>query len=65
MTGAFSQVLSNSMVNEVTAGFSHNHYGFRVGTGKLVQSDYTDYYRQNFRSIRLVWSPSGHLAMWR
>jgi hypothetical protein len=46
LTGAFSQVLSNSMVHEMTAGFSHNHYGFRVGTGKLNESDYKDMYRQ-------------------
>jgi hypothetical protein len=48
MTGSHTKVLSNSMVNEAVAGFSHNHYGFRVGTGKLNQSDYTSYYRSNF-----------------
>jgi hypothetical protein len=48
LTGSHTKVLSSSMVNEITAGFSHNHYGFRVGTGKLNQSDYTDYYRSNF-----------------
>ena len=47
VTGAFTQVVSNTMVNEVTAGFSHNHWGFRVGTGNLNASDYTDMYRQN------------------
>jgi hypothetical protein len=47
VTGAFTQVLSNTMVNEVTSGFSHNHWGFRVGTGKLTNSDYTEMYRQN------------------
>jgi Carboxypeptidase regulatory-like domain len=47
VTGAFTQVVSNTMVNEVTAGFSHNHWGFRVGTGKINASDYTDMYRQN------------------
>ncbi len=36
------------MVNEMSAGFSHNHYGFRVGTGKLETEDYTSYYRSNF-----------------
>jgi hypothetical protein len=48
ISGSHTKVLSSSMVNEITAGFSHNHYGFRVGTGKLVMSDYTSYYRQNF-----------------
>jgi hypothetical protein len=47
LTGAVSQVLSPTMVNEITAGFSHNHFGYRVGKGKLVQSDYTSYYREN------------------
>jgi hypothetical protein len=47
VTGSFSKVLSNTMVNEATAGFSHNHWGFRVGTGGLNFADYTDYYRQN------------------
>ena len=45
VTGAFTQVLKSNMVNEITAGFSHNHWGFRVGTGGLNFSDYTDFYR--------------------
>ena len=48
ISGSMTQILSSSMVNELTAGFSHNHYGFRVGTGKLNMDDYTSYYRQNF-----------------
>src|SRR2546425_1721496 len=47
VTGAFTQVLSNSMVNEITTGFSHNHWGFRVGTGRLGLEDYTGMYRQS------------------
>ena len=49
ITGAYSQVLSPTMVNEVTVGFSHNHWGFIVGTspGDLNASDYTNLYRQN------------------
>ena len=35
------------MVNEVTVGFSQNHFGYRVGKGELVQSDYKSYYREN------------------
>ena len=35
VSGSHSKVLSSSMVNEMSAGFSHNHYGFRVGTGEL------------------------------
>jgi hypothetical protein len=46
-TGSLTQILSPSMVNEVTIGYSLNHYGFRVGTGKLNASDYTQYYQQN------------------
>jgi hypothetical protein len=48
VSGSHTKVLSASMVNEATAGFSHNHYGFRVGTGKLNLEDYTSYYRSNF-----------------
>jgi hypothetical protein len=47
VTGTFTQVLSSSMVHEVTAGYSHNHWGFRVGTGKLTDSDYTSLYRSS------------------
>jgi hypothetical protein len=47
LTGAFTQVISSHMVNEVTAGWSQNHWGFKVGTSKLNFGDYTDYYRQN------------------
>ncbi|MBI1872947.1 MAG: carboxypeptidase regulatory-like domain-containing protein [Acidobacteria bacterium] len=47
LTAGFTHVLSDSMVNEATAGFSHNHWGFRVGTGSLNPADYTDMYRQN------------------
>ena len=48
LSGSHSMVLSSSMVNEMSAGFSHNHYGFRVGTGELNMDDYTSYYRSNF-----------------
>jgi hypothetical protein len=48
VSGSHTKVLSSSMVNEITVGFSHNHYGFRVGRGELVMSDYTSYYRENF-----------------
>src|SRR6185503_15655362 len=49
ITGAVSQVISPTTVNEVTLGFSHNHWGFIVGTkpGNLNASDYTAFYRQN------------------
>jgi hypothetical protein len=45
LTGTYTQVLRNTLVNEVIAGISQNHWGFRVGTGSLLASDYTDYYR--------------------
>jgi hypothetical protein len=47
ITGSFSQVLNKTMVHEITVGFSHNHWGFRVGTGSLDASDYSAFYRQN------------------
>src|SRR5262245_2093267 len=49
ITGAFSQVMGPTMVNEVTGGFSHNHWGFIVGTEphNLNAEDYRAYYRQN------------------
>ena len=48
LTGSISQVITPQMVNEVTLGFSHNHYGFRVGKGAVDQSTYTQYHRENF-----------------
>ena len=47
LTGTYTQVLNDSMVHEITAGFSKNHWGFRVGTGGLNDSDYKDFYRSN------------------
>ena len=47
LTGAYTQVLGSSMVNELTLGFSHNHYGFRIGKGAINQSDYTAFYVDN------------------
>ena len=46
-TGSMSQVITPNMVNEVTAGFSHNHWGFRIGKGAQDWSQYTAFYRQN------------------
>jgi Carboxypeptidase regulatory-like domain len=48
VSGSHSKVLSSSVVNEMSVGFSHNHYGFRVGTGELNMEDYTSYYRSAF-----------------
>ncbi len=47
VTATHTKVLSSSMVHEMTAGFSHNHWGFRVGTGSLEGDDYTDFYRSS------------------
>jgi hypothetical protein len=41
LSGTLTTVLSPTMVNEITAGFGHNNYGFRG------DYDYTQYYRQN------------------
>ena len=34
-------------MNEAIAGISQNHWGFRVGTGSITNSDYTDFYRSS------------------
>ena len=47
LTGTYTQVLKSTLVNEVIAGVSQNHWGFRVGTGDLNFSDYTDFYRSS------------------
>ncbi len=47
VTGTYTQVLSSSMVHEVTAGFSKNNYGFKVGSGKINEPDYTSFYRSS------------------
>src|SRR5688500_13214709 len=47
VSGTWTSVISNSMVHEMTAGFSHNHWGFRVGTGGLNHEDYTSLFRSN------------------
>ena len=46
-SGAFTKVISPTIVNETTIGYSLNHYGFRVGTGTLDAEDYTQFYQQN------------------
>ena len=47
VTATHTTVLSSSMVHEMTAGFSHNHWGFRVGTGALNGDDYSSFFRSN------------------
>jgi hypothetical protein len=47
VTATHTHVLSSSMVHEMTAGFSHNHWGFRVGTGGLSGDDYKSFYRSS------------------
>src|SRR6185436_1099508 len=47
LTGTYTSVISNTLVNEAVAGISQNHWGFRVGTGSLNNTDYTDFYRSN------------------
>jgi hypothetical protein len=43
-TGSATQVLSRSMVNEMSGGFGHNSYSWIPGTGKYYE-DYRKYYR--------------------
>ena len=60
VTGTYTQVLSNSMVHEMTVGLSQNHWGFRVGTGALNASDYTSVLSVGDRlSTRHAFSPYG------
>ena len=47
LTGTYTAVMSNTLVNEVIGGISQNHWGFRVGTGSLTFTDYTDFYRSS------------------
>ena len=44
-TGTLTQVLKPTVVNEFTAGFSQNHWGFKRQEGAIQASDYTDWYR--------------------
>ncbi|MCC7010828.1 MAG: TonB-dependent receptor [Acidobacteria bacterium] len=53
VTGSMSKVISPTVVNEFTAGYSHNHYGFRIGKGAVDQEEYLQYYRD-----RYPWSSS-------
>ena len=47
ISGAYTQVLGASMVNELTLGYAFNHYGFKIGTGKLNPADYKEFWREN------------------
>ncbi len=42
-----TQVLKPTVVNEITFGFSQNHWGFKRRPGPIVASDYTDWYRSS------------------
>ena len=44
-TGTLTQVLKPTVVNEFTAGFSQNHWGFKRQEGPIQASDYTTWYR--------------------
>ena len=48
LTGTYTAVMSNTLVNEAIGGISQNHWGFRVGTGVAqFHADYTDFYRSS------------------
>jgi hypothetical protein len=47
VTGTMTHVLSPSMVNETIVGYSFNHWGHRVGTGKEDPSNYTQWWQPN------------------
>src|SRR5262249_24897780 len=40
VTGSFTHVLRPTIINEMTVGFSQNHWGFQDHKGSLVTSDY-------------------------
>jgi hypothetical protein len=48
LTASMTKVISPAIVNESIVGFSHNHYGHRIGKGEIIQSDYTKYYRDQY-----------------
>jgi hypothetical protein len=48
VTGSMTKVISPSLVNELVLGYSHNHYGFREGKGKVNQETYLQYYRDRY-----------------
>jgi hypothetical protein len=47
LTGTYTTVMSNTLVNEAIGGISQNHWGFRVGTGSLNFPDYNEFYRSS------------------
>ena len=47
VTGSLSQVLSPTLVNEVTLGYSHNHWGFRIGKGSFDSEIYKQWWQEN------------------
>jgi hypothetical protein len=46
-TASVSQVLTSNLVNEVTGGFSHNHWGFRIGKGTFDSEIYKQWWQEN------------------
>jgi hypothetical protein len=47
VTGTMTHVLNPSMVNETIFGYSFNHWGHRVGTGKSDPNNYTQWWQPN------------------
>jgi hypothetical protein len=47
ITGSLTQVITPSIVNESIVGFSHNHWGFRIGKGELNPNDYKQWWQEN------------------
>jgi hypothetical protein len=47
VTGTMTRVMGPSMVNETIVGYSFNHWGHRVGTGKEDPSNYTQWWQPN------------------
>jgi len=47
LSTTITQVLKPTVVNEITVGFSQNHWGFKRQPGALQASDYTDWYRSS------------------
>ena len=45
VTGTLTQVIKPTVVNEVTIGFSQNHWGFQDHQGPIVPSDYNIWFR--------------------
>jgi hypothetical protein len=48
VNGSMTKVISPTIVNEATFGYTYNHFGHRIGKGEIRQEDYTRYFRDQY-----------------